>query len=65
MNAELHDDFDCLSLPHVLHKTKKEKDMSWECYDVVDYFKEKGDDHSSYHKCLVEWNNVDINMTKS
>jgi hypothetical protein len=39
--------------------------MSWECHKVVDYCKEKGDDHcsSSNHKCLVEWK--DVNKTKS
>jgi hypothetical protein len=37
--------------------------MSWEWCKVVDYSKEKGDVNSSYHKCLVEWN--DVNKTKS
>jgi hypothetical protein len=38
----------------MLDKTEEDKDMSWEYYNVVDYRKEKGDDHSSNHKCLVE-----------
>jgi hypothetical protein len=37
--------------------------MSYECYKVVDYLKEKVDDDSSNHNCLVEWN--DINNTES
>jgi hypothetical protein len=37
--------------------------MSWECYKVVDYCKEKGNVNSSNHNYLVEWN--DINKTKS
>jgi hypothetical protein len=37
--------------------------MSWEYCKVVDYCKEKGDDHNSSHTSLLEWN--DINKTKS
>jgi hypothetical protein len=37
--------------------------MSWKFCKVVDYCKEKGDDHSSNHECLAGWN--DINNTKS
>jgi hypothetical protein len=47
----------------MLYNTEEDNDMSWECYKVVDYCKEKGDVSSSNHKCLVEWN--DINTTKS
>jgi hypothetical protein len=47
----------------MLNKTEEDDDMSYECCKVVDYSKEKGDDHCSNHKCLVEWN--DINRTKS
>jgi hypothetical protein len=56
-------DFDCLIQLHMFDNNELDKDMSWECCKVVDYCKEKGDDHSSNHKCLVEWN--DINKTKS
>jgi hypothetical protein len=48
---------------HILDNTEEDKDISWDYYEVVDYCKEKGDDHISNHKCLVEWN--DINNTKS
>jgi hypothetical protein len=37
--------------------------MSGELCKLFDYCKEKGDNHSSNHKCLIEWN--DINKTKS
>jgi hypothetical protein len=47
----------------VLDNTEADHYMSWECYKVVDYCKEKGDVNSSNHKCLVEWN--DINKIKS
>jgi hypothetical protein len=47
----------------MLDNTEEDNDMSWECCKVVDYSKEKGDNHSSNHKCLVEWN--DINKAKS
>jgi hypothetical protein len=47
----------------MLDNTEEDKDISWQCSNVTDYCKEKGDDHSSNHKCLVECN--DINKTKS
>jgi hypothetical protein len=47
----------------MLDKTKEDNDMSWECHEVVDYCREKGDVESSNHKYLVEWN--DVNKTKS
>jgi hypothetical protein len=37
--------------------------MIWEYCKLVVYCKEKGDNHSSNHKCLIEWD--DINKTKS
>jgi hypothetical protein len=46
----------------MIDKTEEDKDMSWECHKVVDYCKEKGDNYSSNHKHLVEWN--DFNETK-
>jgi hypothetical protein len=61
MNTKSQVDFDRL-LQHMLDKTEEDKDMSWECYKVVDYCKEKCDVNISNHKCLVEWN--DINRTK-
>jgi hypothetical protein len=63
MNTKCQIDFDCLLHLHMLDNTEEDKDMSWECCKVVDYCKEKGDVHSSNHKCLVEWN--DINKNKS
>jgi hypothetical protein len=63
LNTKSQVDFDHLLQLHVLDKTEEDNYMSWECCKVVDYFKEKGDDQSSNHKCLVEWN--DINKTKS
>jgi hypothetical protein len=47
----------------MLDQTEEDNDMSWECYKIVDYFKEEGDLNNSNHKCLVQWN--DINKTKS
>jgi hypothetical protein len=46
----------------MLDNTEEDNNMSWVCYRVVDYYKEKGDVNSSNHKGLVEWN--DINKTK-
>jgi hypothetical protein len=63
LNTKSQVDFDHLLRIHMLDKTEEDKDMSWECCKIFDYFKEKGDDHCSNHKCLVEWN--DINKTKS
>jgi hypothetical protein len=56
-------DFDRLLQLHMLDQTEEDNDMSWECHKVVDYCKEKGDDHSSNQKFSVEWN--DVNKTKS
>jgi hypothetical protein len=47
----------------MLDKNEEDNDMSWECHKLVHDCKEKGDDHNSSHKCLVEWN--DVNKTKS
>jgi hypothetical protein len=63
MNTKSQVDFDRLIQLHMLDQTEEDNDMSWECCNVVDYCKEKGDDHSSNHKCLMQWN--DINKTKS
>jgi hypothetical protein len=63
MNTKSQIDFACLLQLHMLDKTEEDKDMSWECFKVADYCKEKGDVNNSSHKCLVEWN--DINKTKS
>jgi hypothetical protein len=63
MNTKSQVDFDRLLQLNMLDKTEEDKDMSWECHKVVDYCKEKGDDHNSNHKCLVGWN--DINKNKS
>jgi hypothetical protein len=62
LNAKYQVVFDRLLQLHMLDKTGEDNDMSWECYKVVEYCKEKGDVNSSNHKCLVEWN--DLNMTK-
>jgi hypothetical protein len=63
MNTKSQVDFDCFLQLHMLNKTEEDYDMSWECYKVVDYCKQKGDVNNSNHKCLVEWN--DVNKTKS
>jgi hypothetical protein len=63
LNTKSQIDFDRFLQLHILDNTEEDKDMSWECHNVVDYCKEKGDVNSSNHKCLVEWN--DINRTKS
>jgi hypothetical protein len=63
MNTKSQVDFDGLLQLHMLDKTEEDKDTSWECCNVVDYCKEKGDHHCSNLKGLVEWN--DINKTKS
>jgi hypothetical protein len=44
-------------------QTEEDKDMSWKCHKVVDYFKEKGDNHCTNHKCLVERNDIDKNKS--
>jgi hypothetical protein len=54
MNTKSQVDFDRLLQLHMLDMTEEDNDMSWECHKVVDYRKEKGDDYSSNHKCLVE-----------
>jgi hypothetical protein len=63
LNAESKVDFDRLLQLHMLNKTEEDKYMSWEYCMVVDYCKEKRDDHCLYQKCLVEWN--DIKKTKT
>jgi hypothetical protein len=63
LNDKSQVDFDRLLQLNILDKTEEDNDISWERHKVVDYCKEKGDDHSSNHNCLVEWN--DINKTKS
>jgi hypothetical protein len=55
LNTKSQVDFDRLLQLNMLDNTEEDKDMSWECYKVVDYCKEKRDDHCSNHKCLVEW----------
>jgi hypothetical protein len=47
LNTKSQIDFDCLIQVHMLDNTEEDKYMSWECYKVVHYCKEKGDDHSS------------------
>jgi hypothetical protein len=42
----------------MLINTEDERAMSQECFKVVDYCKEKGDNNRSNQKCLVECNNV-------
>jgi hypothetical protein len=54
MNPKSQFDFDRLLQLHTLDKTEKDKGMSYEHCKVVDYCKEKGDDHSSNHTCLLE-----------
>jgi hypothetical protein len=63
LNTKSQVDFDRLLQLHMLDKTGEDKDMSWECCKVVHYCKEKGDDHCSNQKFLMEWN--DFNKTKS
>jgi hypothetical protein len=63
LNTKFQVDFDCFLQQHMLDKTEEYKDMSWECYKVVNHCKEKRDVNSSNHKCLVKWN--DINKIKS
>jgi hypothetical protein len=40
----------------MLDKTEEDKDMSWECCKIADYFKEKSDVKSSNHN--VWWNGM-------
>jgi hypothetical protein len=63
LNTRSQVDIYCLLQLNMLDKTEEDKHMSWEYYEVVDYCKEKRDDHNSNHMFLVEWN--DINKTKS
>jgi hypothetical protein len=37
----------------MLDQTEEDNDMSWECHEVLDHCKEKGDVKISNHKCLV------------
>jgi hypothetical protein len=41
VNTKSQVDFDCLLQLHKLDNTEEYNDMSWECYTVVDYCKEK------------------------
>jgi hypothetical protein len=63
MNTKSQIDFDRLLQLHMLDQTEEDSDMSWECHNVVNYCKQKGDVNSSNHKCLVECN--DLNKSKS
>jgi hypothetical protein len=63
MNTKSQIDFDRLLQLHLVDKIEEDNDMSWQCCNVVDCCKEKGDVNSSNHKCLLEWN--DINKTIS
>jgi hypothetical protein len=65
MNTKSQIDFDRLLQLFMSDNTEEDKNISLECHKVVDYFKEKGDVNSSNHNCLVEWNDVNINKTKS
>jgi hypothetical protein len=47
INTKSQVDFYCLLPLHTLDKTEEDKDLPWECYKVVDYYKEKGDVNSS------------------
>jgi hypothetical protein len=38
MNTKSQDDFDHLLQLHMLDYTEEDKDISWECHKVVDYF---------------------------
>jgi hypothetical protein len=48
---------------NILDMSEDDKDRSWECTKVLKYCEEIGVDKSMNHKCLVEWN--DINMSQS
>jgi hypothetical protein len=63
LNTKYEVDFDHFIQLHMLDKTEEDDDLSWECCKVIGYCRQKGDDHNSNHKCLVEWN--DIIKTKS
>jgi hypothetical protein len=54
MNTKSQIGFDRLLQLIMLDQTEEDNDMSWESFEVVDHCKQKGDDHSSNHKCLVE-----------
>jgi hypothetical protein len=45
LNTKYQVNFDYLIQLHMLDKIEKDKDMSCKCCKVVDYCKEKGDDH--------------------
>jgi hypothetical protein len=63
MNTKSQVDIDRLRQQHMLDKTEVDKDMSGRFCNVFEYCKEKGDENSSSHEFLVEWN--DINKAKS
>jgi hypothetical protein len=48
---------------HVLEKNVGGHDKTWECIKVLKYSEEKFSTNSDHHKCLVEWN--DLNMSQS
>jgi hypothetical protein len=56
MNTKSQVDFDCFWQLHMLDKAEEDNDKSWECHKVVDYCKEKGDDHSQITS--VWWNGM-------
>jgi hypothetical protein len=63
MNTISQVEFDRLLQLHMLDNTEEENYKFWDYCKVAEYGKEKGDNNSSNHKCLVIWN--DINKTKS
>jgi hypothetical protein len=63
LNSKSQVDFDRLLQLHLLDKSEEDNDMSWECYKLADYRKEKGDVNSSNHECLAEWNDINKIIT--
>jgi hypothetical protein len=47
LNTKTKIQFAFLRQINVFEKTEEDNDMSWECHEVIDYCREKGDNHSS------------------
>jgi len=63
LEPKLQCQLDHLRQMHTLDKLEDGHDRSWECIKVLKYAKERTEDGSVNHRCLVEWN--DLNKSQS
>jgi hypothetical protein len=47
----------------LLDRLEDDQDKSWECTKVLKYCEEIGMNTSTNHKCLVEWNDINISQS--